>query len=144
MQGIVDGFAAPEGTRVAAHDPAFLPAFQPVSVGPNIHRSSNRAGIDRVSVVIKANEASFGHRGRNSVESIKRANIGHKARALFFEHFPDCFVSHLRMGVGPAICQATIFQPGVQLSVGFKLWSRHKESSPEYAHLVLDLTLLPT
>ena len=48
------------------------------------------------------------------------------------------------MRVGPAICQATILQPGVQLSVGFKLWSRHKEPSPEYADLVLDLTLLPT
>jgi len=84
MQGIIDGFAASEGARMGANNAALLPAFQPVSVGPNIHRSANCAGIDRVAVVVEADQAGFGDSGRNSMEPIKRANIGHKARALFF------------------------------------------------------------
>ena len=46
MQGVKDGFIPPKGTLVLADNPAILPAFQPVGVGPDLHRPPDRPGID--------------------------------------------------------------------------------------------------
>lgn len=59
MQGIVDGFASPEGTGVHADNLTILPAFQPISVGTYFHRATDRASVNRVSVVVEPDEAGL-------------------------------------------------------------------------------------
>lgn len=99
------------------NNPAILPAFQPVSIGADLHRSPHGASIDRVSVLIKPHEAGLGHGCRNCMEAIKRTDTRHEAWALVFEHLPDGFVAHLRMLVRLRIGQTSIFQPSIQLGV---------------------------
>ena len=55
----------------------------------------------------------------------------------------DGLVAHLGMFVRFGVGDAAILEPRVQLSIGFELWPRHKEPSPDHAHLVLNLPLLP-
>lgn len=59
MQGIVDGVVAPEDTLMAADDPTILPAFQPIGIGSDLDRPPHRAGIDRVSVLVEADQAGI-------------------------------------------------------------------------------------
>ena len=115
MQRIVDGLAAPEGTCVLTDDPAVLPAFEPIGIGPDLDRPPHGAGIDRVAVVVEPDEAGLGHRRRHGVEPVEGADIGHEARALVLEHLPDRLVAQLWMFVRLGIGQAAILQPGVQL-----------------------------
>jgi len=153
MQGIVDGVVAPEDTFMATDDPAVLPAFEPISIGPDLDGPPHGAGIDRVSVLVEPHEAGLGYRRRHGVEAVEGTDVRNKARALFFEHVPDRPVPHLRMCVGLGIRPTSILQPGVQFGIGFELRPRHvtpqacfqhDEPSPDHPHLVLDLSLLPT
>lgn len=57
MQGIEDRPVPPERPCVAADNPAILPAFQPVGIGPDLDRPPNRPGIDRVAVLVEPHEA---------------------------------------------------------------------------------------
>jgi len=50
MQGIKDGFVAPEGALVLTNDLAVLPALQPIGISSDLHRPADRPGIDRVAV----------------------------------------------------------------------------------------------
>lgn len=61
MQRIIDCFTATEGARVLTNDLAILPAFQPIRVGPDLHRTTNCTGIDGVTVVIKPDQAGLGY-----------------------------------------------------------------------------------
>jgi hypothetical protein len=143
MQGIVDGVVAPEDPIVARDDLAVLPAFQPVGVGPDLDRPPDCTGVDRVAVLVEPHETGLGHRRRNRVESIERADIGDQVRPFGLEHLPDRLVGHVGMLVRFGVGDAPIFEPGIQLSVGFELGSRHEEPLPDHADLVLDLALLP-
>ena len=143
MQGIVDGVVAPEDTRMAIDNLTVLPAFETISIGPDLDRPPDGAGVYRIAVLVEAHETGLGHRCRNSVEPVKRADIRNQALALFFEHLPDRLVPHLRMCIRPGIGQAAIFQPGVQLGIGIELGPWHKEPPPDHADLVLDLAFLP-
>ena len=109
VQGVIDGFAAPEGTRVAADDSAVLPAFEPIGIGLDLDRTPHGAGIDGVSVVVEPHEAGLGDGSRNRVESIERANVGHQARSLFFEYLPDRLLPHLGVFVCSRIRPAPVF-----------------------------------
>jgi hypothetical protein len=77
------------------------------------------------------------------MESVERADIGHQARALLFEHLPDRLVRNVGVPVRLGIGNAPVLEPGIQLGKGFELRARHEEPPPEHAHLVLDLPLLP-
>ena len=46
MQGVVDGGVAPEDPFMASDNPAVLPAFQTVGVGPDLDRLPDSPGID--------------------------------------------------------------------------------------------------
>ena len=143
MQGIIDRFASPEGALVLTNDLPILPTFQPIRIGADLHGTTNCAGIDGVTVVVKTHEAGLGNRGRNRVESIKGADIWDQAGALFLEHLPDGLVAHLRVFVCLGIGDAAVFKPCIELGVRFELRAGHKEPSPDHTNLVLDLALLP-
>ena len=144
MQGVVDGVVAPEGPIVASDNLAVLPAFQTVGVGPDFDRPPDSPGIDRVAVLVEAHEAGLGHRRRNRVEAIERADIGDQAWPLGLEHLPDRLLGDVGMLVRFGVGDAPILEPGVQFGVGFELRPRHEEPPSKHANLVLDLTLLPT
>jgi hypothetical protein len=76
------------------------------TIGLDLDRSSDRAGCDRVLVVVEAHQAGLRDRGRHRVEAIEPAGIGDELGALGFEHLPDRLFGQLRMamrlGVGDA------------------------------------------
>lgn len=59
MQGIIDRFAAPEGPLMLADNLAILPAFQPIRIGAYLNRTTDRAGINGVAIVVKPHEAGL-------------------------------------------------------------------------------------
>ena len=77
------------------------------------------------------------------MEAIEWPNIGNQAVPLFFKYLPDRLVTHLWVFVRIGIGDAAIFEPSVQLRVGFELRPRHEEPPSDHAHLVLNLSLLP-
>ena len=121
MQRIIDRFAATECAFVSPNDLPILPAFQSICVGTDLNRTTNRASINRVTVVIEPDQTGLGHRCRDRVESIKGADIWDQAGALFLEHFPDGLVAHLGMFVRLGVGDAAILKPSIQFSVGFEL-----------------------
>ena len=130
VQGIVDRIVAPECSRMATDNLAVLPAFQPVGIGPDLDRAPDRAGIDRVAVLVEPHEAGLGDRCRHHVEAVERADIGDQAGTLGFEHLPDRLVRDVRVLVCLSIGDASVLEPGVQLGKGFELRPRHEEPPP--------------
>lgn len=61
MERIVDRPGTAKGAIVPAYDLTILPAFQPVGIGPDLDRPPDRTGVDRVTVLVEAHEAGFGH-----------------------------------------------------------------------------------
>ena len=61
MQGIVDGVVAAEDTHMETDDLTVLPALEAIGVSPDLDRSADRAGIDRVTVLVEAHEAGLGY-----------------------------------------------------------------------------------
>ncbi len=61
MQGIIDRFGAPECAFMLADDLAILPTFQSICVGADLNRTTDRTGIDRVTVVIEPDQTGLGH-----------------------------------------------------------------------------------
>lgn len=61
MQRIIDRFATTKGAFVLPDDLSLLPAFQSIRVGPDLNRTTDRAGTDRVTVVIKPDQAGLGY-----------------------------------------------------------------------------------
>jgi hypothetical protein len=43
-----------------AHDLTVLPAFQAVGIGADLDGPANRAGVDRVTVLVEPHETGFG------------------------------------------------------------------------------------
>ncbi len=124
---------------MAGHDLTVLPAFQPVGIGADLDRPSDRTGVDRVTVLVEPHEAGFGHRRGNGMESVERVDIRHQARTLFFENFPDRLVREVRVPVRLGVGETAIVEPGVQFRIRFALRPWHEEPPPEHTHLVLDL-----
>ncbi len=59
VQRIVDGVVAAEDTGMASDDLTVLPAFQPIGIGSDLNRPAARTGIDRVAVLVEADQAGF-------------------------------------------------------------------------------------
>ncbi len=59
MQGVVDGVVASEDTFMASDDLSVLPAFDTISVSPDLDRPPDRPGIHRVAVLVEAHEAGL-------------------------------------------------------------------------------------
>ena len=55
MQGVIDGVVAPEDPFVATGHLPVLPAFQTVGIGAELDGPADRAGTDRVTVLVRAN-----------------------------------------------------------------------------------------
>ena len=144
MERVVDRLATAEGPIMASHGLTILPAFQPVGIGADLDGPPDRTGVDRVAVLVEAHETGLGDRGRHCMEAVERADIGHEARTLLLEHLPDRPVRNVGMFVRLGVGDASVLEPGVQFGIGSELRPRHEEPPPEHAHLVLDLTLLPT
>lgn len=130
VKRIVDRLAAAEGPFMPAYDLAVLPAFQPVGIGADLDRTADRAGIDRVTVLVEPHEAGLGDGGRDCMEAIERADIGYKARTLGFEHLPNRGARNVGVPVSLGIGDAPILEPGVQLCIGSELRPRHEEAPP--------------
>ena len=71
MPGIVDGPAAPVAAGVLSDDATVLADHDPVGVGLDLDRPADRAGADRVLVVVEPDEAGLRHRCRQRVESVE-------------------------------------------------------------------------
>ena len=143
VERVVDRLAAAKGAIMASHDPSILPAFQTVGIGADLDGPANRAGVDRVTVLVEPHETGFGHRRGDGMESVERADIRHQVRTLLFEHLPDRLVRDVGMFVRLGIGDASVLEPSIQFGIGSELRPRHEEPPPEHTHLVLDLTLLP-
>ena len=143
VKRVVDRLAATEGTIMAGHNLTILPAFQPVGIGADLDGTADRAGVDRVTVLVEPHEAGLGDGGRDGMESVKRSDIRDQARPLGLEHLPDRLVRNVGVPVRLGVGDASVLQPSVQLRIGSELRPRHEEPPSKHADLVLDLALLP-
>jgi len=130
VKWVVDRLAATEGPIMAPHDLSVLPAFQAIGIGSDLDRPANRAGVGRVTVLVEPHEAGFGNRRGDGMESIERADIGHQAQPLFFEHFPDRLVRNIGVPVRLGMGEAPVFEPGVQFGKGLELRAGHEDPPP--------------
>src|SRR5215469_16520607 len=126
-----------------ADDATVLADDDTIRIGMDFNWTPNRAGRNRVLVVIETHQAGLRDRGRYGVEAIEPARIGHELRAFRLEHLPDRLLGQLwvmmRLGVGNAFVE----QPGVQLVVGLEPQPWREESLTHQTDLVLNLPLLP-
>ena len=143
VQWVIDGLVAPKSADVLPDDLAVLPKLDTLSIGADLNRPTNGATVNRVTVFVEPDQAGLRDGCRHGMEAIKRADVWHQAGALGLEHFPDCLVSKLLMWMGLGPCQATVLKPCVKIGITLETRSRHEEPSPDYANLVLDLSLLP-
>ena len=140
MPGIVSGLAAAEGALVLGDDPPVLADDDAVGVGVDVDRAADRAGADRIAVVVEANEAGLRHRGRQRVESVEAAAVRDESRALFLERLPDRLPAVFGVGVRFGPDDAFVDEPGVQLVVAPEAQSRRDEALADKPDLVLGLT----
>src|SRR5690606_9158335 len=103
----------------------------------------DRAGLHRVAVLVEADEARLGDRGRHRMEAVERPGVGHQPRTFLLEDLPDGPVAQLGMRVRPGPGDAAVQEPGVELRVGPEPRPRYEEPTPDHPDLVLDLSLLP-
>jgi hypothetical protein len=143
MPGIVDRLAAAEGALMLRDNPAVLADHDPVGIGVNLDRTPDRAGADRVFVVVKAHQAGLRHRGRQRVEAIEPAAIGNEPRPLVLEDLRDRPFRPLGVRMSLRKDQASVEQPGVELFIAFEAGLWGEEPLADKPDLVLDLTLLP-
>ncbi len=57
MPGIVDRMTSPERALVPADDTPVLPELDPLGIGADLDRAPDRAGADRIAVVVEPHEA---------------------------------------------------------------------------------------
>ena len=95
---VVDRLAPAKAARMLGHDPSVLAVHDAIGVGVDIDRAADRAGADRVLVVVEPNQAGLRHRSRQGVESVEAAAIGDERRPFFFEDLPDRLLGPLGMG----------------------------------------------
>ena len=120
MPGIVSDPAAPEPARMLGDDPTILADDDAIRIGLDLDRTADRARVDRVAVVVEADETGLGHRRRQRMESVEAPAIGDQLRPLLLERLPDRLPRLLGMGVRLGPAQAFVDQPGVEVVIGLE------------------------
>ena len=138
MPGVIERVAAAERTGMLGDNPPVLADYDPVRIGMNLDWPSNRAGSDRVFVVVEAHQAGLRDRCRDGMEAVEPARIGNELWPLRLEHLPDRLLGQLWMAMRLGVGDAFIEQPGVQLVVGFEPQTRREEALTDEPNLVLD------
>src|SRR5215210_4591545 len=82
VPGIEHGLIAAEGAKMIGDDAAVLTDLDSVRIGSDLDRPSDRAGADRVAVIVEPHEAGLRDRSRHRMEAIEAARIGHERRPL--------------------------------------------------------------
>jgi hypothetical protein len=88
-----------------------------VGVGLQLDRSPDGAGVDRVMVVVEADEAELRHGRRRAVEAVEATTIFDQLRTLLFEDFPDRALALLQMAMRLRPGQAFVDEPGVEVVI---------------------------
>src|ERR1700680_2604192 len=125
------------------NDASVLADYDAVGIGVNLDRPPDRAGRNRVFVVVESHQAGLRDRCWHRVESVEPAGIGNELWPFGFEHLPNRLFGQFRMAVRSGVGDALVQKPRVQLVEGFEPQPRRKEALPDKSDLVLDLTLLP-
>src|SRR6188472_1092680 len=81
-------------------DAAVLTDLDSVRIGSDLDRPSDRAGADRVAVIVEPHEAGLRDRSRHRMEAIEAARIGHERRPLGLKGLPDGPIPELGMAMG--------------------------------------------
>ena len=95
--------------------PAVLADDDAIGIGLNLDRPADGVGRYGVLVVVEADQAGLGDRGRHGVESIEATGIGNELRPLRLERLPDRLFGQLGMAMRLGVGDAFIEQPGIQL-----------------------------
>src|SRR5581483_2518119 len=125
------------------NDAPILTDDDAIGISLDLDRASDRAGRDRVLVVVEAHQAGLGDRGGHGMEAVEATGIGDESRSLSFEDFPDGSVRELWMPMRFGVSDAFIEQPGVQLIQRLEAQPRSEEAFADQPDLVLNLALLP-
>ena len=125
------------------NDPSILTDHDAVGVSLDLDRSPDRAGCDRVFVVVKAYQTGLRDRRRHRMESVKPTSIGNELGSFGFEYLPDRLFGQFRMPVRLGVGDALVQKPSVQFIEGFEPQPWREEALPDPSDLVLDLALLP-
>ena len=129
MPRIIDRLAPAVAAAMFCDDNPVLANDDPVGVGMDLDRPTDRSGVHRVFVVVEANQAGLGDRRWHRMEAIEAARIGNELRPFCLEHLPDRLLGQLRMAVRLGIGDAFIGEPGVQLVIGFETQPRREKRS---------------
>ena len=65
-----------------ADHPPILPDLDPLGVGPDLDRTTDRRGRDRVFVAVEAHEAGLGDRRRHRMEAVEPAGVADEVRII--------------------------------------------------------------
>src|SRR5271167_5064241 len=108
------------------------------------YHSAGDPCVDAVTVMIRHDQAGGGGTHRLFDEAVEWPAQVHQARPLILEYRPDRPILELRVAGSPGVCDALIFQPGIQLGQALhsRLWA--EQQIAQIADLVFDLTLLPS
>src|SRR3954452_3523536 len=140
---IEHGLIAAEGARMIGDDAAVLTDLDSVRIGSDLDRPSDRAGADRVAVIVEPHEAGLRDRGRHRMEAVEATRIGHERRPLALKGLPDGPIPELGMAMGLGVGDRLVEKPGVQLLVALHPHAWGEEPLAHEPDLVLDLSLLP-
>ena len=143
VPGIIGRLAASKGSRMLSNNAPILADHDAVGISLDLDRTSNRAGYDRVFVVVEAHQTGLRDRRRHGMEAIESTRIGNELGSFGFEHLPDRLISEFRMAMRLRVGDTFIEQPGVQLVQVFEPQPRREEAFSDQPNLVLDLPLLP-
>ena len=113
MPGIVDRLAAAVAAGVFRDDAPVLADDDALGIGLDLDWAADRAGADRVFVVVEAHEAGLRHRCRQRMEPVEPATIGHKVWPLLLEDLPHRLIRSFRMRMYLGVSDAFVGQPGV-------------------------------
>ena len=71
------------------NDAPILTDHDAVGIGLDLDRASDRAGRDRVLVVVEAHQTGLRYRRWHSMEAIEPTGIRNELGPFAFEHLPD-------------------------------------------------------
>src|SRR6516225_2504944 len=111
-----------------SNDPSVLTDHDAIGIGLDFYRTSNRAGTDRVFVIVEAHQAGLRDRGLYRMEAVEPAGIGNELGAFGFKHLPDRLIGQFRMAMCLGVGDTFIEQPGVQLVQVFEPQPRREEA----------------
>lgn len=124
MPGVINGLVPPKPADMLSDDLAVLPDDEALGIGVDFDRAPACLRVDRVFVIIEADEQGPRNRRRQRMESIERPSIGDERRAVgLLEYLPDGSVLELWMRGATGMCNAPVQQPGVELVVALFILS---------------------